>query len=209
MTGRFLGRWTPGSDEWHAARARRIGGSEIGAVMGWSPHETRYELLHRKAGLLGPRKTSAAMRRGHYCEGAVLRFLADKHSLTYAPDLSDATFVHADHEWALYNPDAVIDGGASIAEAKTTSNRSTEAGWGRAGTDQVPLHYVAQVTWGMGVLGATDCYLGVLAGAVNGRPDLAFASYRIRFDADLFTHLLAEGERFITDLHHLTERHAA
>lgn len=208
MTGKAIGPFAPGSAEWHEARRTRIGGSDIGTVMGWSPYETRAELLHRKAGLLAPKKQSPAMKRGHLCEGAVLAYLADRHNLTYAPDMSGQTFVHADHDWALYNPDAIATSGV-LVEAKTCSDRNAENGWGRAGTDQVPLHYVAQVTWGMGVTGANLCHVGVLAGALNGRPNLDFATYTVDFNADLFAALLAEGERFITDLHRLTERNAA
>lgn len=213
MTGVALGTWDPGSDEWHEARRLRVGGSEIGTIMGWSPYQgdTRQRLMYIKAGLTEPKKTSAAMMRGHYCEGAVLAFLADRHNLTYAPDLSQQTFVHPEHDWALYNPDAIATDG-TLVEAKTTIDRTVEHGWGRAGTDQIPLHYLAQVTWGMGILGADTCRVGVLHGATNGRPDLGFATYTVRFAPDIFATLLAAAEQFINDLTHLittTERNAA
>ena len=47
-----LGWFEPGTSDWHAARANGIGGSEIAAVLGLSPYESRFSLWHRKKGLL-------------------------------------------------------------------------------------------------------------------------------------------------------------
>ncbi|SKF62097.1 Uncharacterised protein [Mycobacteroides abscessus subsp. abscessus] len=74
----------------------------------------------------------------------------------------------------------------------------------------MPLHYAAQTTWGMGILGLDVCHLGVLSGAGNdGRPNLAFASYTVRFNARAFDYIAAEVDRFLDDLDALKEKRAA
>jgi putative phage-type endonuclease len=49
-----IGYFEPGSAEWHAARRNGVGGSEIAAVMGLSPYESRFSLWHRKQGMVNP-----------------------------------------------------------------------------------------------------------------------------------------------------------
>lgn len=197
----------PGSDEWHAARRWRIGGSEIGAAMGWSPHQTRAELLDAK--LHDTRaEVSDAMLRGTILEPALLAWGEQVKGYAYDPEASVCTHLHPLHDWALYNPDGITTDGLLI-EAKTTSDRSNERGWGRAGTDQVPLSYRAQCQWGMGILALPEARLICLSGGVNGRPSLAFAEYRIQRDPDMFRRLLGGGARFIHDLRAATTAAAA
>lgn len=196
---RILGSAPDGSPEWHAMRAGRIGGSSIAAVCGWSPFETRADLLARMAGEVPPKEYSRAMSRGHALEAAVADWLAADKGLTYDPDASAATYGHDDIEWAIFNPDRITTDGV-LVEVKTTHERSDEAGWGRAGTDKVPLYYSAQVQWGMGIVGLDSCWLTVLYGAHNGRPKLDRADYRIRRDPAAFRFLLGKAERFIDEL---------
>ena len=203
---RLLGRFAPDSPEWHEARRWRVGGSEVGQVMGWSPFGTRDDLLAAKlAGTDPDRQPTAAQRRGTILEPAILAWGADVYGYTYDPERV-GTWLHDTFDWALFNPDGVTTDGVLI-EAKTTSDRSTERGWGRAGTDAIPLHYRAQVTYGMGLLGLDVAHLIVCHGATNGRADLGFARYVVGFDRALFTRLLAAALNFHHDL--ATARSAA
>ena len=204
----ILGSWKPGSSEWHAARAGRIGGSSIAAVCGWSPYETRADLIARLTGALPPKPTSRAMARGNHLEDGIAGWLAADKGLFYDPDASRATYGHDRHDWAIYNPDRITTGG-ELVEIKTTHDRTTEAGWGRAGTDRIPLGYAAQVQWGMGILNLPMCWVAVLAGATNGRPCLDMAVYRVPADPDAFAFLLTKAERFMADVAAHQRRDAA
>ena len=195
MTAILLGTWPDGSPEWHAARQDRIGGSEVGTLMGWSPFETRAELRDRKLGLVEPKATTPTMARGHYLEQGVADWVADQTGAVYGPALSSGTFVHPDHDWALANPDKVLVGGRELLEIKTSSEQTPDHGWGRAGTDQIPLHYAAQVTWYLGILGATTCHVAVLFGKPFG-----FRKYRVRFDRSAFNYLLEQASIFRAEL---------
>lgn len=195
----MLGRFTDGSPEWHEARRWRIGGSEIGQVMGWSPFGGRDDLLTAKLADPDPdRQSTKAQMRGTLLEPAILAWGAEVHGYHY-DETRRGTWLHGVFDWAHFNPDAVTADGLLI-ECKSTVDRSAERGWGRAGTDAVPLGYRAQVTWGMGLLGLDAAHVLVLHGATNGRPDLAFARYVVPFDRPLFTRLLAAGLAFHNDL---------
>lgn len=197
MKPRLLGTYVPGSPEWHAARRWRIGGSEIAQVMGWSRFGSRDDLLAAK---LNPvdKEPTRAMLRGTLLEPSVLSWGAARHGYQYA-DGSDATYLHGVYDWALYNPDALLVDGPLI-EVKTTADRSREMGWGRAGTDQIPLYYRAQVAHGMAVMDLPEAHILVLAGAHSGRPDLHFSRYVVKRDRPLEMKLLAAGKRFIHEL---------
>lgn len=211
-----LGYWSPDDPEWHDARRWRIGGSEIAQVCGWSPYGTADDLLATKLDPQ-PRTTSRAQERGNALEDAVLGWAATREGLTLEPaDKSKATYVHDDHPFALFNPDGIAwrevfigtgsdAEGASefedvLIEAKTTADRAAEKGWGRAGSDKVPLYYAAQVQWGLGVLGLDRAVLACLHGATNGRPDLGLAVYRIAADPSAFSFLLTKAEAFLDRL---------
>lgn len=196
---RNLGAFAPDSDEWHALREGKIGGSSIAAVCGWSPYETRADLMARLSGELAPKAKSRAMARGNFLEAGVADWLAAEKGLAYDLDASAATWAHDSIQWAIYNPDRITTGG-DLVEIKTTNDRNEDAGWGRAGTDRVPLHYAAQCQWGMGILGLERCWLAVLAGATNGRPSLDMAVYRLTADPAAFAFMLAKAERFMSEL---------
>lgn len=205
MTARLLGRWPDRSPEWHAARAGRIGGSDIGTLMGWylfnpvgQPLRTRADLFDEKVNGRSERdpatKPSKAKERGIYCEPAIAAWLADREQVTY-DDSKIGTWVDdTDDRW-MYNPDRVTTDGR-LCEFKTTEVRDAGHGWGRALTGQVPLVYSAQVQWGMGVMGYTECLLPVLAGS----PKFEFALYKIKFDPNVFAYLRDNAEAFMAQV---------
>lgn len=160
-----LGWFEPGTTEWHAARAAGIGGSEIAAVLGISPYESRFSLWHRKQGLIAPVEESEVMYWGKVHEPGIVARFAELH-----PELnlsSSPTFAAVDRPWQIANPDRLIvaDGSsdldmpAAIVEAKTARD---DLGWGKAGTDEIPVHYRAQCLWYLDVLSLTTCHVAVL-----------------------------------------------
>ena len=206
MKPRLLGTYEPGSPEWHAARRWRIGGSEIAQVMGWSRFGSRDDLL---AARLNPidKPPTRAMLRGTVLEPSVLSWGAARHGYQYA-DGSNGTYLHGVYDWALANPDAIADsdGGARVLiECKTATDRSEDTGWGRAGTDRIPIAYRCQVAWCMAVLDLPEAHILVLAGAHSGRPDLHFSRYVVKRDRPLEMKLLAAGLAFIRELHQLRD----
>jgi putative phage-type endonuclease len=182
-----LGWFEPGSDEWHAARANGIGGSEIAAVLGLSPYESRFSLWHRKKGLIGAVEESEEMYWGKEHEPAICRRFAKEHPdlpLTIAP-----TYAHPARPWQIANPDR--HAGPDLLEAKTS--RDAE-GWGEEGTAQIPVHYRAQCLHYMDVTGARRCWVAVLIAGSEYR------EYVVDYDPVDAERMRDAGAQFMDDL---------
>lgn len=203
-----LGFFEPGSDAWHAARANGIGGSEIAAVMGLSPHESRFSLWHRKKGLISPVDESPQMYWGKKHEPTICDEFAKLH-----PELDvrpSPTYASADHPAEIANPDRLILDSewrtVAIVEAKTA--RDDEGGWGEEGTDQIPVHYRAQCLWYLMVLGVPVCHVAVLIGLSDYREYVVkydpVDALKMRQAAAEFMRTLADDERPDIDGHSAT-----
>lgn len=204
--GIVLGYFTPGSDEWHAARRSGIGGSEIAAVMGLSPYESRFSLWHRKKGLVGPVEETPQMRWGTKHEPTICAEFAELHP-EWSVDLAP-TFRSAERPEQIVNPDRVLrgaDGQIELLEAKTA--RDAE-GWGEEGTDEIPVWYRCQCLWYLDALRLRRCHVAVLIAGADYREyvveyDEADA-LAMRAAAVEFMRTLAEDERPSIDGHSAT-----
>lgn len=201
MTARRLGVFPHDSPEWHAARRTRIGGSDVPSIIG-KGFKSRDELLAIKRGLVvDDRPPSDAMNRGNDAEPTIAAWLKRKARIEY-DDAKLGTYVDCEHDWMAYNPDQFTACG-KLVEFKCPRTRD---GWGRGGSDQVPDGYRAQVTWGMGILGLTECLFGVMATKPvidrEGNPssDFDFARYKVKFDRGLFEYLKLEAGLFYADM---------
>nr|WSX48856.1 YqaJ viral recombinase family protein [Streptomyces sp. NBC_00974] len=154
---RVLGWFEPGSPDWHAARAAGIGGSEIAAVMGLSPYESRFSLWHRKKGLVAPVEETDVMYWGKVHEPGICARFAELHpewrveqSPTYGRGIQVA------------NPDRLLFRPRELGELLEAKTSRDAEGWGTEGTDEIPVHYRAQCLWYCDVLAARRCHVAVL-----------------------------------------------
>ncbi|MBI0296748.1 YqaJ viral recombinase family protein [Streptomyces sp. PRKS01-29] len=205
-TAELIGHFQPGSPEWHAARANGIGGSEIAAVLGLSPYESRFSLWHRKKNLVEPAEQSDVMEWGHRLEDAIVGKYAEEHpEQTVVPA---ATYHAPGRPWWIVNPDRLAinpDGSIDVVEAK---NQRMDDEWGEPGTDQVPIWYRCQVAWYCGALAARRGRLPVLIGGSEYReyvvePTAAEIETLAEAGAE-FMRTLADNERPDIDGHSAT-----
>lgn len=172
----------PGTPE----HGRLVTASKVAAIIGASPYASPWSLWHDMKGNVPPVATSAVQDRGHRLEAAVIDWWLSGH-----PDADDVLaqpwFPLGD--WAGARPDLVctVDGALAVVEAKTAAR---DDGWGTPGTDEIPEHYLAQVTWQMGCSGAQVAYVPMLG------PRLEFREYRVEFDDELFAWLTYEARAF-------------
>ena len=206
--GEIVGWFEPGSDAWHAARATGIGGSEIAAVLGLSPFESRFSLWHRKSGLIAPVEETAEMYWGRKHEPAICDEFEKRNPGWTA--LVAPTFHGTGRPWQIVNPDRIAvgpDGEIHLVEAKTS--RDPE-GWGEEGTDQVPVYYRAQCRWYLDGLGLQRCRLPVLISGSDYREYLIEAdpaeAELMRERAEAFLATVRAGERPPIDGHEATYR---
>ena len=203
MTAVFVGDFAPGSPEWHAARAKGIGGSEIAAVLGLSPFESRFSLWHRKMGLAAPVVENDVMYWGTQLEPVVRAEFNKRHKddLPYARQIG--TWKHSDRPWQIANPDGRLDD--ELYEGKTAYN---DDGWGEEGTDEIPVYYRAQCLWYLDVFGLQVCHVAVLISGSDYR------EYRVEYSRDEavlmrekareFLDTLTSGQRPAVDAHDAT-----
>lgn len=187
-----LGWFEPGSDEWHAARKGGIGGSEIAAVLGLSPFESRFSLWHRKKGLVAPVDETDAMYWGTALEPVICAEFARRHpewDVQPAP-----TYAAADRAWQIANPDRLLlsDGGpGALLEAKTSRD---DVGWGEEGTGEIPVYYRAQCLHYLDVLGLDRCHVAVLIAGSTYR------EYVVEYDPVDALQMRAAGAEFMRTL---------
>lgn len=193
----ILPGWAP-RDEWLALRRSGIGASEIGAVLGLSPYDSPFSVYWRKK--LGTETVmTEAMEWGLRHERAIGEKFAENHRELYV-DGEGAMYRHPEYEWMTATPDRLVyeldeaddeDRLVGVAQLKTAHSFD---GWGRDGTDQVPLYYRAQVMQEMGVMGVTRCWMPVLA---TGN---TYREYVIDFDESDFATIVKEGAAFMARL---------
>ncbi|MGW3490604.1 YqaJ viral recombinase family nuclease [Streptomyces sp. NPDC001054] len=185
-TGVLLGTFTPGSPEWEEARAGlTVTATEIAAVVGLSPWQSRFSLWHKKAGLpVPPFVGSPAVEWGNRLEDAVAAKFADEHpNLLPCPT---GTWRHAERAWQVATPDRLLHPTpedvftstepVSILEVKTSPQGD---GWGPSGSDEFPVHYRCQILWQQDTLGLTaPAHLAVLIGGCDYR------EYVVEYDED-------------------------
>lgn len=184
MTATLIDTHTPGSVGWHQQRTTAVGGSEVAALLGLSPWESRFSLWHRKRGAVPPIDDTPVMEWGRRLEPVVLEKWTEDHEPV---DVTVATTWLADG-WRLANPDAIAtmsDGSRVIVEIKTA--RSDES-W----DEGPPVYYLCQVQWYMGVLDLDVAHVAVLIGGSDYRE---FVVERCQDDI----HLMAKEARAFLD----------
>jgi putative phage-type endonuclease len=174
-------------------RTKYIGGSDIAAILGVSPWRNIVDLWMDK---IRPRaengQNANAKRRGSRMEPYILDMIRQEHGLNIVacnqryidPEFgymaAEIDFEYLDEE----------TGQIENGEIKTVHPFKAKE-WGETDTDQLPLHYVAQVQHGMGIKGARRCRAFALIG-----DDLK--PYVVERDDELITAMRARAVEFWT-----------
>jgi putative phage-type endonuclease len=159
--------------EWLEARRKGVTASEIAVILGLSPWSSPYALYHQKLGILPPQEDNAMMERGRVLEPYVVEKFRIEHLGEYEVlGNGRELYAHSERTWQLATPDRLlweiddplqltVNGLEPLAvlETKTASDMSE---WGEPGTDEIPVHYRAQVLWQMDVMGVPRAYVAVL-----------------------------------------------
>lgn len=163
-------------------RAKRIGASEVAAVLGLSPWAGPFDVWARI--VHGVEKDeSPEMAVGRYLESAVLGWYRDKtgHSVSRGGGM-----VHGEHDWLSATPDAwfIGPGCHGLVEAKTARDRDQ---WGADESDEVPVYYAAQCQAQMAVTGEARVDVPVLF-----TQSYQFGLYVVRRDDAVITLVLRQ-----------------
>lgn len=200
MKAVLLGRHEPNTPEWDGLRSHGIGGSEIAAIVGLSPWESRFSLWHRKRGTLGRKTVNSGMAWGTRLEPVIAQAFCEDH-----PELSarvGGTYCHGERRWQLGNPDLLLGPACGCAgicgcgdvadtgllEVKTAHQYDAHE-WG-AGPEDIPPYYRCQVLWYLDVLELPTAHLAVLIGGSDYR------EYEIAYAASEAEWLREQGAEF-------------
>lgn len=156
-------------------RRKFLGGSDVAAILGISPWRTALDVYMDK---VQPREEShdparqRALSRGKRMEPYVVDLLRDEAGLVIVA--RGARHIDSEVPFLAAEIDAEAESGENI-EIKTVSPFKARE-WGEQQTDEIPVHYTAQVQHGLMVTGRRLCVLGVLIGADD------FRVYRVERD---------------------------
>lgn len=136
---------------WLRLRRTGVGASEIAAVLGLSPHATRFSLWWQKREMWDIEQNEA-MEWGLRSEPMLVEKFRELHPewTVYRPPY--LVYRHQRRRFMLCSPDLFAEprrGRLIPVELKTDEGGQ----WGAAGTDVVPIHHYLQVVWQCAVLG--------------------------------------------------------
>lgn len=206
MSAVYLGDWPAGSPEWHHARRNGLGGSEIAAVLGLSPYESRFTLHHRKAGLAGPQEENSEMEWGKRLEPVIADKFADEHP--DRPLHRTGVWCHPERPWQICSPDRFIGDPEHPDDLLEIKTARVDVGWGPDGSDEVPPHIRVQCLWQADTFDLPRTLVAVLIGGCDYREyvierDEAECA-QLRAAAVEFLDGIAEGQLPDIDAHSAT-----
>lgn len=149
-----------------------IGGSDAAAILGISPFKSPYQLYMEKVGEWQEEideKRERIFARGRRLEPIVVEMLVDE----LKSDGHDVEIIERNHRYtdpelnylkSEIDVELVIDGEEVNGEIKTVTPFAAKE-WGEQGTDEIPLHYTAQVLHGLMIKPRKRAIVAALIGA--------------------------------------------
>lgn len=149
-----------------------LGGSDAAAILGISPYKSPYQLYMEKVGEWQEEideKRERIFARGRRLEPIVVEMLVDE----LKSDGHDVEIIERNHRYtdpelnylkSEIDVELVIDGEEVNGEIKTVTPFAAKE-WGEQGTDEIPLHYTAQVLHGLMIKPRKRAIVAALIGA--------------------------------------------
>lgn len=164
-----------------AERFTGLGGTDAAPALGLSPFKSPLELFLEKRERRASVAENEAMHWGKLLEPVIRDEYASRTKRIVR--VQPATLRHPKYKFMIAHLDGVTED-KRVFEAKTARHGE---GWGIAGTDEVPHHYLIQVQHYLAVTGYAVADVAVLIGGQD------FRTYEVPADADL-QQLVIEGE---------------
>jgi putative phage-type endonuclease len=188
-------------------RAKSLGGSDIGAILGFNRYRSAVDVWLEKTGRIVNEADSLPIRFGSFAE----EFVASEYSLSTGHSLVShpTALIHPQYEYIHGHIDRFVCDHPSIYDASgsmvakrvlecKTANPFAKQEWGELGSDQVPMAYLAQCVWYLAITGLEQADLAVLMGNTD------FRIYEVHRDLELEQMVLERAQSFWKD-HVLTD----
>lgn len=181
-------------EEWICERAKRVTATDISAIVGLNPWQSKLSIWLQKTGRAEPITETLPMKLGKMLQPIVLDLYDSETGLSTRRCGDTELIVCPDFPLAAATPDAEVPGNR-IVEAKTASGRGAMK-FGEPGTDNaVPDYYAIQVYWQCLVMGQDSADLAAL---LSGRDFRIYEVVRGR-NTGLEDMLKEAAERFWRD----------
>lgn len=160
-------------------RQSYLGGSDIAGILGVSPWRTPLDVFLDKTEGKQPDDASKAQifKRGQRLEPYILDMLAEEHGIEIVQ--RGQRYRDGEFDFMAAEIDAETSDGRNV-EVKSVHLFGAKA-WGSENTDEIPVHYTAQVQHGLMVTGREECLVPALIGLDD------FRVYRVQRDEEIIT----------------------
>ena len=168
-------------------RTKYLGGSDMAAVLGFSPYCGAIELWRSKRGLEPEPEMNEAMRWGMLHEATV----AQEFSVRTGKKIRQRRKAFVDREVPIIQGhiDRDIVGEDAILECKTASAWMANQ-WGEEWPDDIPKQYIVQCQTYLMLTGKSLCYVAVLIGGND------FRVYEVKANAAWHEHIRGAAASF-------------
>ena len=168
-------------------RNKYIGASEVGAVLGIDPFCTPLQLWGYKTGLIQKQDLSdnEAVEWGTRLERIVSQKFSEKNNVKLMA--YKKRFYHPKYEFLTCELDNIIVGRDELVEIKTANAWAIKK-WEK--DNEIPAHYIAQVTMQLGLSGRRIGHIAVLIGGQR------YIEKVIQFDEEFYNNIVQKCIEF-------------
>jgi putative phage-type endonuclease len=185
-------------------RTKYLGGSDVGAILGFSKYRTALDVWLEKTGRIVNVVDNLPVRFGNFAE----EFVASEYATQTGYSLvhSEEGIAHPQYPFMVGHIDRFvfevndvltnelmnIDGSCAashLLECKTASPFN-QSDWGELGTDEVPMSYLVQCLWYLAITNLDRCDVAVLFGNSD------FRIYEVYRDQELEDLIIAKAAAF-------------
>ena len=198
------------NQDFTANRTKYLGGSDIGAILGFSKYRTALDVRLEKTGRVVNTVDNLPVRFGSFAESFVASEYATQTGFALAH--SEEGVAHPTYPFmvghidrfafstsfdrtidseALFNSDGSC-AATHLLECKTASPFN-QADWGELGTDEVPMSYLVQCLWYLAITNIERCDVAVLFGNSD------FRIYEVYRDKELEDLIITKAAAFWND----------
>jgi putative phage-type endonuclease len=187
-------------------RTKYLGGSDIGAILGFSKYRTALDVWLEKTGRIVNEVDNLPVRFGSFAESFVASEYANQTGYTLIH--SESGVAHPQHPFMVGHIDRYVfesanrsdelfhsDGSCAashLLECKTASPFN-QSDWSELGTDEVPMSYLVQCLWYLAITNLERCDIAVLFGNSD------FRIYEVYRDQELEDLIIAKAAAFWND----------
>ena len=188
-------------------RTKYLGGSDIGAILGFSKYRTALDVWLEKTGRVVNTVDNLPVRFGTFAESFVASEYAAQtgfslvHNETGVAHPQYPFMVGHIDRYVFESSDAIDQGlfhddsscaASHLLECKT-ANPFNQSDWGELGTDEVPMSYLVQCLWYLAITNIDRCDVAVLFGNSD------FRIYEVYRDKELEDLIVAKAATFWND----------